>query len=44
LHNLQQQFKKASESLESEKKPQVEKSFNRKEVLHTYDVILKQKP
>jgi flagellar operon protein (TIGR03826 family) len=44
LHNLQQQFKKASESLEPEKKPQVEKSFNRKEVLHTYDVILKQKP
>jgi flagellar operon protein (TIGR03826 family) len=43
LQNLQQQFKKASQSLEPEKDPKVEKTAPKKELLHTYDVILKRK-
>jgi flagellar operon protein (TIGR03826 family) len=41
--NLQRQLKKASESLEPEQKPTIEKTVAKKESLHTYDVILKKK-
>jgi flagellar operon protein (TIGR03826 family) len=42
-HNLQQQFKKAAESMEPEKNPKIEKTVAKKELLYTYDVILKKK-
>jgi flagellar operon protein (TIGR03826 family) len=38
---LQQQFKKAAESLEPEKAPKIDKNVSGKEALHTYDAILK---
>jgi flagellar operon protein (TIGR03826 family) len=41
--DLQRQLKKASESLEPEQKPKIEKTIAKKEMLHTYDVILKKK-